>query len=104
MSRHTRRDFLKHSTALGIGASFTISGTKASGDVLGANDRIRLGVAGAGGRGSAHVNEFSKIKGVEISHLIDPDRRQFANKIKMIQKLGGKDTHLCPGHSQGSGG
>ena len=47
MSRLTRRQFVKSaaaaSTAFGV---FTIAGTKSSGKVLGANDVIRVGVAG----------------------------------------------------------
>ena len=48
MSRQTRRTFLKKTAAAtaGIGVGLTLAGTKASGQVLGANDTIRLGVAG----------------------------------------------------------
>ena len=41
MSGQSRRDFSKTTAAAGIGA-FAIAGTKASGRVLGANDRIRV--------------------------------------------------------------
>ena len=50
MSRHNRRDFLKRAAAGGV-AAFAIAGTKASGRVLGANDRIRVAVVGINGRG-----------------------------------------------------
>ena len=56
MSRHNRRDFLKRAAAGGFAAAtFAIGGTKASGQVLGANDRIRIAVAGINGRGMAHI-------------------------------------------------
>ncbi|MGD0302919.1 MAG: twin-arginine translocation signal domain-containing protein, partial [Bryobacteraceae bacterium] len=53
-----RRDFLK--TAGGVGLSLGVAssalaaarGAKTSGRVIGANDRINVGVIGAGGRGS----------------------------------------------------
>ena len=45
------------SAAFGL---FTIAGTKASGRVLGANDTIRVGVAGIHGRGQSHIDEFAK--------------------------------------------
>ena len=51
MSRSTtRRTFLKRSL-LAAGGAFTIAGTKSSGKVLGANDSIRIAVAGVNGRG-----------------------------------------------------
>ena len=53
MPRLTRRSFLKRTLA--TAATVTIAGTKSSGRVLGANDTLRVGVAGLNGRGSAHV-------------------------------------------------
>ena len=47
MSKQNRRQFLGRSlAAAGFGAGFAIAGTKSSGRILGANDTIRLGVAG----------------------------------------------------------
>ena len=90
MTRHSRRTFLRQAAAAGVAATFTIAGTKSSGKVLGANDTIRLGVAGINGRGGDHINEFLKIPGVQVTHLIDPDRRLYANRIKQIQSKGGQ--------------
>ena len=49
MSLPNRRSFLK--STLAAAATITIAGTKSSGKVLGANDTIRIGVAGLNGRG-----------------------------------------------------
>jgi predicted dehydrogenase len=87
MSRQTRRNFLKNTLA--AAATITIAGTKSSGRVLGANDTIRLGVAGLNGRGGSHVDAFSGMKGVQVTYLIDPDTRTFARKVKTIQSKGG---------------
>ena len=85
MSHLNRRQFLNHSmVAAGIGAGFAIGGTKSSGRVIGANDTVRIGVAGLNGRGGAHVGEFSGMKGVEITYLIDPDTTTYAKRIKQI--------------------
>jgi len=90
MSRLNRRQFLNQSmVAAGIGAGFAIGGTKSSGRVIGANDTVRIGVAGLHGRGGAHVGAFSKMKGVEITYLIDPDTTTYAKHIKTIAKSGG---------------
>jgi hypothetical protein len=55
MSGCHRRDFLKHAAAGSLASTFVISGTKASGRVLGANDRVRVAVTGINGRGQAHM-------------------------------------------------
>ena len=96
MSRQTRRAFLKKTAAstAGIGLGLTIAGTKASGRVLGANDTIRLGVAGINGRGQSHIGEFTGMDGVQVTHLIDPDSRLFAPMTKNVQKRG-KNTPKC---------
>ena len=88
MSRHSRRGFLKSSVAA-AGATFAISGTKTSGKVLGANERIRVGVAGINGRGGSHMREFARMENVEVSYLIDPDSRLFDSRIKRVEQSGG---------------
>jgi len=49
MLQHDRRNFLKRATTTGIATTFAIAGTKASGRILGANDRVRIAVAGING-------------------------------------------------------
>ena len=67
MAHQSRRQFLGQSLAAAAGIGFAIGGTKSSGRVIGANDTIRIGVAGLNGRGGSHVDAFSKMKGVEIT-------------------------------------
>lgn len=90
MSQTNRRGFLKASTATVAGAtfamnSFTISGTKASGRVLGANDRIRIGVAGLNGRGQAHIDGWRSQKDVDIVALIDPDKNVLGSRLQQVE-------------------
>jgi predicted dehydrogenase len=73
MSRHTRRDFLKSAAAAGLATSFTIAGTKASGQVLGANERLRIAVCGLNGRGRSHAEEYVDMEDVELAYVVDPD-------------------------------
>jgi len=89
MSRLNRRQFIGRSlTAAGVGAGFAIGGTKSSGRVIGANDTVRIGVAGLNGRGEEHVRQFAGMKGVEVTYLIDPDTRTFAKRLDQIKALG----------------
>ena len=73
MTRHTRRDFLKSAAAAGLATSFTIAGTKASGQVLGANERLRIAVCGLNGRGRSHAGEYVEMDDVELAYVVDPD-------------------------------
>jgi predicted dehydrogenase len=85
----SRRGFLGAAAA---GAAFplvTIAGTKSSGRVLGANEAIRVGVAGIHGQGNAHIDQYLGLKGVQVTYLIDPDRSLFASRGKKIRDKGG---------------
>jgi predicted dehydrogenase len=95
MSNISRRRFLRSSaaasTAFGL---FTIAGTKASGRVIGANDVVRVGVAGIRGRGQSHIDAFSKElkdQNVQVTYLIDPDTRLFESRKSRVTANGGND-------------
>jgi predicted dehydrogenase len=95
MARITRRKFIQSSAAASSAFGlFTIAGTKASGRVIGANDAIRVGVAGIRGRGQSHIQAFAKElkdKNVQITYLIDPDTRLFDSRKSRVNELGGND-------------
>ncbi len=61
-----RRDFLRQAGALGatlgsVGSAFAKSASKGSSRVLGANDRINIGVIGVGGRGTGDARDFARV-------------------------------------------
>ena len=96
MFQLTRRRFVQlaaaglgATAASGVHANFVIAGTKSSRPVLGANETIRVAVAGINGRGGEHIREYANMKGVEIAYLVDPDSRLFASRVKSIEKLTG---------------
>ena len=96
MSRLTRRRFVQlaaaglgATAASGIHADFVIAGTKSSPRVLGANDKVRVAVAGIHGRGGDHIGEYCNLKGVEVAYLVDPDTTQFAARVKSVEKRAG---------------
>jgi len=84
MSHRTRRQFLQTSAA--AGASLLLAGTRASGNVVGANDRIRIAVAGLNGRGRSHVKGWLDQPNVEIAYLIDPDRTVLTSALSALKK------------------
>ncbi len=94
MSTLNRREFLKRTVAGSALATFVISGTRASGRVLGANDRVRIAVAGINGRGQSHITGFGGMKDVEIAYLVDPDSRLFASRSDLVKRLAG-NTPVC---------
>jgi len=84
MTRQNRRQFI-HKT-LAAAATVTIAGTKSSGQVVGANEVIRVAIAGLNGRGSAHLGAYAGMPNVQITHLVDPDTRTFANRVRQVQQ------------------
>jgi predicted dehydrogenase len=96
-SNVSRRDFIK-STAVGAAAAsaaasmFTVP---ASARALGANDRIRVGFIGTGGRCQAHINtvlqmqaEGKPVQAVAVCDVYNKNRETSAAKIK---NRGGND-------------
>jgi predicted dehydrogenase len=76
----TRRDFVKGSVAAGVVAALPFS------RVRGANNLIRVGVVGLGGRGTgAHIPSFESQKGVTVVAVSDADRERMSDAAKMIE-------------------
>jgi len=76
MSGINRRAFLKGAAGVtATAAAFTIAGTKVSGKVFGANERLNIAVAGINGRGRNHISSYMDMEDVEITWMIDPDTR-----------------------------
>ena len=95
MPHLTRRSFLKQAAATaGVGATFAIAGTKASGRILGANDTVHIGVAGINGRGQSHMSAFAGMKNVRVTHLIDPDATLHEKRAAKIKEIAG-NTPTC---------
>ena len=81
MSRISRRRFLATASAA-AGASLLITGTRAAGNFQGANDRLRIAVAGLNGRGKSHIDGWLDQENVEIAYLVDPDQTVLDRTLK----------------------
>ena len=90
MPSMNRRSFLKKSALTVGGASvFAISGTSASGQILGANDRVRIAIVGAGGRGGEHIGFFKGIDNVEMVYVVDPHQGRMEQRVKDVTEAAG---------------
>lgn len=84
MAHTNRRRFLQASSA--AGASLLLTGTRASGKVVGANDRVRIAVAGLNGRGRSHIGGWLGQDNVDIAYVIDPDKKVLARTLKNLEE------------------
>jgi len=84
MARTNRREFIKRSLA--AGAFLAIAGPGSGLKILGANDRIRIAVAGLHSRGKNHIDGWLEQDNVEIVYLIDPDKNVLAECMKDLEE------------------
>jgi predicted dehydrogenase len=93
MEGKSRREFIKGSIAAGaVAGSSVISGravrsleVASQGKVLGANDRIRIGLIGCGGQGRADLAAALRVKNVECTAVCDVDDSQAARAANMVE-------------------
>ncbi len=81
----TRRQMLRNGVAGAAGVGFAAAVSPALG-ALGANERMRVAVAGISGRGGSHVNAFSEAGECELVYVVDPDTRVFSQRIQQAQE------------------
>jgi len=75
--KNSRRDFVKKlgvgTAGLAIGGAAMGFSAKSYSQIIGANDRIRVAVAGVHSRGLAHIQAISKCSNVKFIFLITID-------------------------------
>ena len=84
MKKHviSRRGFLVSAAA--TGAAFSLF----PGRVLGANEKVNLGIIGQGGKGKAHFADFTKLADtVNIVAVADPDSNQLKGVPENVKKF-----------------
>ena len=91
-----RRDFIKKSiigtTGLAIGSMGFSAKSYAS--IMGANDRINLGVIGIRNQGRVHINAWCNLKdshNVRIKTLCDADEALFDSRVKIVKDKTGSN-------------
>ncbi len=83
VGRMTRRSFVAATSVAALAGS-----TQATvrGQVRGANDRLRIGVAGLNGRGKSHIDGWLRQENVELAWVIDPDEKVLGRTLELIQQ------------------
>jgi NADH/NAD ratio-sensing transcriptional regulator Rex len=87
MTHNTRRDFLKQ-TAFGTAA---VLGYPRS--ILGANDRVRVGMIGVGNRGQDLLEQIVTLPNVEVVAIADVYRRRHDEARKIAPSIIAFDDH-----------
>ncbi|MBN1348137.1 Gfo/Idh/MocA family oxidoreductase [candidate division KSB1 bacterium] len=92
MESMNRRDFVKTTaaTAAITGLSLWTPGSSWAG----ANDRLRVAVAGIRGQGKGHIRNYAGLENVEVVALCDVDKRLFPDRVKMLTENGHKEPKL----------
>ncbi len=89
----TRRDFIKNvaigTAAVSVGGVLPGFSAKSYRNIVGANDKIRMGAIGVNARGNALASGFAKENGCEIAYVCDVDKRAAAKCITNVQELAG---------------
>ena len=93
MKRVQRREFLKRikATGLGMAAGVTVLSNACSVRANPANDKIVLGLIGAGGRGIRLANGFLEREDCEVAFMADPDTGILGPRAERVaQRQGGR--------------
>lgn len=92
MKTLSRREFIGKSaltaSTLALGATFISSNAKA--EIIGANDKIRLGVIGCGGRGRDVLGVFLTHKEIDCAVVCDVDEAMTNQAASQVEKARGK--------------
>ena len=91
MHTMNRREFLGQSSKIALAASVA---STFSINALGANEKVVIGLMGAGGRGTQLIEWFAKRPDVEVAWIADPDTSRHEACAAMIEKITGKKPQL----------
>lgn len=94
--KYSRRSFIRTS-AVGAAAAFAAP-TLIPSTAFGSNAKVTVAVLGVNGRGTSHIEGFSKLPDVEVVSLCDPDlvvlgkraaefEKEYGRKVNQVQDL-----------------
>ena len=89
----TRREFIKKAaigtTLVSIGGVLPGFSARSYKNIVGANEKIKMGAIGVNSRGNALSEGFAKENGCEIAYVCDVDRRAMEKCIASVKKTAG---------------
>ncbi len=88
-SKMNRRSFMAAAGAAGAALSLTDASSAAA--VQGANDRLRVGVMGTGGRGTQLARSFQGQPNVDVTVVCDADLGRAESAAAAVAKVSGRD-------------
>ena len=94
MESHSRRSFIKKTTAasaaLSFGGILPAMSAKSYGRIIGSNERIAISVMGVNSRGNALASNFARQKDCDVLHICDVDSRAILacqNNLEASQEI-----------------
>ncbi|HRO44720.1 Gfo/Idh/MocA family oxidoreductase [Agriterribacter sp.] len=98
--KNSRRNFIKKTvagtTAFSLGGILPGFSAKSYANIMGANERIRVGVMGVNSRGLAVSSNFAVQTGCEVAYVSDVDSRAADKCMAAIEKLQQKRPKPAP--------
>ena len=91
MSKTNRRDFIQQTGIRLAGAAAVSCAASSRARAAGANERLRVGLIGCGGRGRYDAGVFAARNDAEVVYLADPHRHRLAEAAKEFGSA--KTTH-----------
>ena len=89
----SRRNFIKKvaigSAAVSVGGVLPSFSAKSYKNIVGANEKIRMGAIGVNSRGNALSGGFAREKGCEIAYVCDVDKRAIEKCVDNVKKIAG---------------
>lgn len=83
-----RRTFLTGAAA--TGAALSLADASSAAAVQGANERLRVGVMGTGGRGTGLATSFQRMPNVDVTFVCDADRGRAEAAAGAVAKVSGR--------------
>ncbi len=100
MSQISRRKFLHTGLSATVGSYVALSSSShLMASARGANDQIRIAVAGVNSRGNGHVNHFQSLEGVNVVALCEPDQQILDKRVGEFKKRYNVGDSAIKGHT-----
>lgn len=92
--KSSRRNFVKKAVAgtaaIGFGGIGYGISPRSYGRILGANERILIGIMGTNGRGKGLASQLEMMKNVEVGYICDVEEKALQKGVKAVMEVSGR--------------